>query len=89
MLSWSSPRRKRDRAGHPDHPGILVGAAIDPAEPATVVLVFAPGKRAPYAEPDHVQEPGVLYPTAVYKPWIPNRIWEGCIIVTEEDDDQG
>jgi len=85
-VQWSSPRRKREKRDHPDHVEFLVGVGIDPADPSVVALAFARAERAPYAEPDHEQEPGVIYPTAVYQPWINGGAWDRCIIVTERED---
>ena len=85
MYSWCN-RRDDDEPDHPDHPYIVAAVGVDPANPGTVAYALRALQPAPYAPPDGKQDDDVIEPTAVFKPWLPGKYWDGVeITVTYYD----
>ena len=81
-VAWS--RRRGDEPEDPDHPYILAGIEIDPANPNVVARAYLPLTPVPYSRPDDVQEDGVIEPTALFKRSTPET---GDIYYTVEFDE--
>ena len=65
-------KRKTGRAGEPGHPDQTVkvtGIRLEPGGIVTLTLARPLGENVPYAPPEGVQDPDVIEPTAVYRPF--------------------
>jgi hypothetical protein len=76
-VAWS--RRKPEE---PDPPVIVTVAGIDPANPDATVVSYREVQPSPFAPPDELQN-DVIEPTAVFKPWLPGKYWDGVEITVE------
>jgi hypothetical protein len=82
-VAWS--RRKPEEPDLPDHPVIVADVGVDPANPDAIAIAYRALQPTSYAPPDDKQDDDVIEPTAVFKPWIPGKYWDDCIITVEHD----
>jgi hypothetical protein len=80
-VGWS--RRRGEKPDHPEHPVIVAGVGIDPANPGVIAYGYLPLQPVPYAPPDGEQDDDVIEPTAVFNPWLPSTDWNNVEITVE------